>query len=277
MSSGPFRRYVAIGDSTTEGLDDPDGRGGYRGWADRLAQRLADAFGEIEYANFAVRGLVTREIRLRQLGPALALRPDVATVVAGMNDLLRPSFELAAIEADLLAMHRALVAQGAVVLTFTLPDLRPVMPIAALFDRRRRAYNDRVRSVCQQSGARLVDVDRHPVGTDPRLWSEDRLHANSAGHARMAEGLAEALGLPGTAADWASPLPDRPEPTLRERLRAEARWGRRYLVPWLIRHARGRSSSDGQSAKRPFLEPWRRREGGVEVGPAGFEPATKRL
>ena len=34
-----FRRFVAIGDSTTEGMDDPDGSGGYRGWADRLAER----------------------------------------------------------------------------------------------------------------------------------------------------------------------------------------------------------------------------------------------
>ena len=38
-----FRSYVALGDSSTERLMDPDGAGGYRGWADRLAQHLADA------------------------------------------------------------------------------------------------------------------------------------------------------------------------------------------------------------------------------------------
>ena len=36
-----FERYVAIGDSSTEGVDDPDGCGGFRGWADRLAERIA--------------------------------------------------------------------------------------------------------------------------------------------------------------------------------------------------------------------------------------------
>ena len=36
-----FERYVAIGDSTAEGLDDPDGRGGYRGWANRLERFAA--------------------------------------------------------------------------------------------------------------------------------------------------------------------------------------------------------------------------------------------
>lgn len=269
-----LRRYVAIGDSTTEGLDDPDGRGGYRGWADRLAQRLADVAGEIEYANLAVRGLVTREIRERQLGPALALRPDVTTVVAGMNDLLRPDFDLPALEADLLAMHRAFVAQGAIVLTFTLPNLRQVMPLSVLFDRRRQAYNQLVRDVCRRSGARLVDVDRHAVGADPRLWSEDRLHANSEGHARMAEGLAQALGLPGAGDDWSSPLPVLPPPTWTERMRAEASWSRRYLLPWVARHLQRRSSGDGLTPKRPTLEAWRRSEA---VGPAGFEPATKRL
>ena len=36
-----YRRFVALGDSTTEGLMDlyPDGT--FRGWADRLAARLA--------------------------------------------------------------------------------------------------------------------------------------------------------------------------------------------------------------------------------------------
>src|SRR6185436_10937152 len=33
-----IERYVAIGDSSTEGLDDPRSAGGFRGWADRLAE-----------------------------------------------------------------------------------------------------------------------------------------------------------------------------------------------------------------------------------------------
>lgn len=266
MSAGSFRRYVAIGDSTTEGLDDPDGRGGYRGWADRLAQRLADAAGEIEYANLAVRGLLTRQIRERQLGPALALRPDVSTVVAGMNDLIRPDFDLRGLEADLLTMHRALGAQGAVVLTFTLPDLRQVMPLSVLFDARRRAYNDLVRAVCASTGARLVDVDRFPVGADPRLWSEDRLHANTEGHTRIAAGLAQALGLPGADDAWARPLPPLGPPTLRARVSAELRWTGRYLAPWVARHVRGKSSGDGLGPKRPALERWTASPSGARPG-----------
>ena len=72
-----FRRYVAIGDSSTEGLEDPDGQGGHVGWADRLAQHIADGQDEpLEYANLAIRGLRIHDIRVGQLNrrPGLAAR-----------------------------------------------------------------------------------------------------------------------------------------------------------------------------------------------------------
>src|SRR4029450_11559625 len=82
-------RYVAIGDSSTEGLEAPDGQGGYRGWADRLAQHIADAQDEpLEYANIAIRGMRMKEIRVGQLNDALAMKPDLLTIFGGVNDLI---------------------------------------------------------------------------------------------------------------------------------------------------------------------------------------------
>ena len=101
----------------------------------------------------------------------------------------------------------------------------------------------------------LVDFAQHPVGSDPRLWSPDRLHANSAGHARIAAALAWALGLPGTDDSWSQPLPAPLLRSWRATLAAEVRWGYAYLLPWVWRHLRGRSSGDDRSAKRPHLEP----------------------
>ena len=123
-----YQRYVAIGDSSTEGLDDPDGSGGYRGWADRLAQRIAAAQGSLLYANLGVRGLRTRQIRERQLEPALAMRPDLSTLFTGTNDAVSRRFDPAGVESDLAFMQRALIAQGATVVSFTLPDLAGVIP-----------------------------------------------------------------------------------------------------------------------------------------------------
>ena len=250
-----YERYVAIGDSTSEGLDDPDGRGGYRGWANRLAERLAEEQGSVLYANLAIRGRTTRQIREQQLERAVAMRPDLATVVAGTNDVLRRHFDPSGFGADLAAMQGALVDVGATVLTFTLPDLTPVMPFARILGDRVARMNDAIRDSCARTGAILCDLASVPVASDPRLWSDDRLHANSAGHARIAEALAYSLGLTESAA-WKEPLPNRLPPRFGDVIRAELGWARRHLLPWMWRHLQGRSSGDGVREKLPSLTPW---------------------
>ena len=254
MRAVRFSRYVAVGDSTVEGLDDPDGHGGYRGWADRLAERIARENGSLLYANLAVRGRTTRRIRDEQLAPALAMRPDLVALVSGTNDLLRPRFDAASLARDVEAMQRAFIDIGATVITFTLPDLRQVMPFAQLTGVRSEALNETIRSVCARTGALLLDLARHEVGGDLRLWGPDRLHANSAGHARIAEGLAYTLGLHADSS-WADPLPPAPPRSMMQKVAAEAAWARQFLLPWMWRHLRGKSSGDGREPKRPELIP----------------------
>jgi len=90
-----FTRYVALGDSSTEGLEDPGSNGRHRGWADRLALHVAQSQGTpLLYANLAIRGRKTRHLVDEQLEPALAMRPDLATVFAGTNDIIRSNFNL---------------------------------------------------------------------------------------------------------------------------------------------------------------------------------------
>ena len=249
-----FHRYVAIGDSSTEGLDDPDGLGHYRGWADRLAGHLAAAQGNLRYANLAIRGRRTRQVLDEQLGPALALDPDLVTVFTGTNDVVSRRFDRSGLQRDLEAIHGRLVTSGATVLTFTLPDLSPVMPLARLVRSRIAALNDTVRGVAAASGTILLDFAHVATTGDPRLWSGDRFHANPAGHARIASALAEALALPGSDSSWAAPLATPPPDGVGMAIRAEVRWFTAHLVPWALRHLRGRSSGDGVRAKRPTLE-----------------------
>jgi lysophospholipase L1-like esterase len=252
-----FQRYVAIGDSSTEGLDDPDGAGGYRGWANRLAERLAAIHGSVSYANLGIRGRTTRQILHEQLEPALAMRPDLVSLFSGTNDVVAARFDADQVARDVATMHQALAGAGATIVTFTLPDLTPVMPLARPIRGRVEALNQALRQVAEGSGAVLVDIASHPVASDPRLWSEDRLHANATGHARIAQALAHGLGLPNADPSWSQPFTDPPGSTWWTRLAAELRWGRRYLAPWIWRNLRGRSSGDGVSAKRPRLEPFR--------------------
>ncbi len=246
-----FKRYVAIGDSSTEGLQDPDGAGGYRGWANRLAERVAQAQGGLLYANLGVRGKRSREVREEQLGLALAMEPDLATVFAGSNDILERGFDAGKLRAELRCMLAALVAGKAVVLTFTLPDLTGVMPIGRFLTPRVRAMNDTIREAAASTGARLIDFAAYPVGSDPRLWSEDRFHVNSEGHARIAAALAQALGLPGTDDAWQRPMPERHAPSRWTRMAESWSWCRRHLLG----HLWPGGPVEGQfQPKRPRLE-----------------------
>lgn len=104
-----FHRYVALGDSGTEGVgDQPHPDGSERGWADRLAEFLADANPQLLYANLAVRGSLAAQVREQQVAPALALEPDLITVVAGINDVIRPRLDLDASLAHMDEMLRDL-------------------------------------------------------------------------------------------------------------------------------------------------------------------------
>ena len=245
-----YSRYVAIGDSSTEGLDDPDGQGGYRGWANRLAERIAAAQGSLLYANLGVRGLRTRQIRESQIDVALAMRPDLVTLFSGTNDAVSRRFDLASFESDFSFMQRALIARGATVVSFTLPDLSDVLPFGRWLSPRIAALNETIRKSSRTSGAVLVDFAVHEVASDVRLWSADRFHANATGHALIAHALAHAIAIPGADDSWQRPF----DGTARAKSRGTTTWIVRHLIPWAWRHARGRSSGDGRAAKRPHLE-----------------------
>jgi lysophospholipase L1-like esterase len=251
-----YRRFVALGDSTTEGLEDPYPDGQYRGWADRLAERLTGLDPELRYANLAVRGKLARQVREDQLEAAIALKPDLASVLAGLNDMLRRTVDVDTVAAELDAMIGGLRATGADVLAFALPDPVPINPLARIAADHLFRFNAAVREIAARHGAFLVDLEANRVASDPRLWDMDRLHGNSEGHKRVEAAAAEALGLPGADDTWATALPPLAMRRRHQMLAADAVWAARYFRPWLIRRMRGRSSGDGRVAKRPRLEPF---------------------
>jgi lysophospholipase L1-like esterase len=247
-------RLVAIGDSTVEGLEDPGPDGAYIGWADRFARHLDVVHPGLLYANLAVRGQTAREVRETQLGPAMALEPDSAVVVAGVNDVLRPRFDRESLREDLFAMHAELASSGTRVLTFTMPDMARVAPLAVMLRHRLRFLNSVTLECRERYGSIVVDLASVPAASHPSMWHTDRLHANSEGHRRIAAALAEAVGY--GVEDWRTEPPPVPRTGPLRVAVTEASWAGSHLLPWAWEHVRGQpSSGDHPTCKRPLLLP----------------------
>lgn len=247
-----YSRYVAIGDSQTEGLWDGDDSDGLVGYADRLAMIIDSHHPGLEYANLAVRGRRIVDLLVGQLPHALAMGPDLITVCIGMNDVTRPGPFFDRALADLDTLHTRLAQSGATVVTTTFPDLAQILPIGRVLVSRVEQINGEIRTAAERHGFRLVDLYDAPSMVDPEIWSRDRIHGSTKGHILFAGAAAEALGLPGSNHDWAQG-DGAVHPSLRSRAHSQVLWTQNMLMPWLWRHVRGRSEGDGRNPKRPRL------------------------
>ena len=249
-----YSRYVAIGDSQTEGLWDGDDDKGLRGFADRLAEIVDGHYPGLTYANLAVRGRRIRDLLDEQLPQALALQPDLVTVCIGMNDVTRPGLHFDDALAELDDLYAQLSLSGATVVTTTFPDIAQVIPIGRILAARIVRINAEIRRAADWYDFRLVDLYNAPSMTNPDTWSADRVHGSAKGHALFATAAAEALNLPGSNHDWAELGGPPGRQTLRSKAYSQALWTQNMLLPWLWRHVRGRSVGDGRGPRRPQLE-----------------------
>lgn len=255
MTGIGYTRYVALGDSQTEGLWDGDDTAGVAGFADRLAHRLDELWPGISYANLAVRGRRIRDVLDDQLPAALAMRPDLITSCIGMNDVTRPGRSFDRALGDLDILHAALAASGATVVITTFPDISRILPAGRLLSARVQRINEVIRAAATRHGLHLVDLYSAPSMIDPDTWSPDRVHGSPQGHQLFADAAAEALRLPGSDHSWATARPDVVFPGLRSRMYSQALWAQNMLMPWIWRHLRGRSAANGRGPKRPVLRP----------------------
>ena len=254
-----IRSFVALGDSFTEGLDDPRADlDGYRGWADRFAEHLATHRPGVRYANLALRGKLLREVAGEQVPQAIAMGPDLVSLAAGGNDMLRPRADPDALARSFDEVVRILLMSGCQVLIFTGFDTR--FPVLRLIRGKVAAFNMHLRAIAARHGCHVVDMWSMNVLNDRRAWSADRLHLTPDAHQRVALRTCEVLGLQ-LAADWREPWPPA-EGTVSSQARAwltarrtDLRWARLHAAPWVARRVRGVSSGDGISPKRPELLP----------------------
>jgi len=248
--------FVAVGDSFTEGLDDAVSNGGFRGWADRVAEEFAGRSPDFGYANLAIRGRKLPAIVAEQLPVALELRPELASFAGGTNDVLRPTVDLDALARTFESAVRRLRENGSQVLVFQSIDPSPRSRLIGRALPRIKALTTVVEETAERHQCILVRLWDEPVFTHPTMWSADRLHLSSEGHARIAGAVLEALGLGDHS--WAEDPGPYEVSSVGRRLSEHARWTGQHLAPWVIRRLRGVSSGDSITAKRPTLSPIRR-------------------
>jgi len=245
--------FVALGDSFTEGLDDPAPGGGFRGWADRFAGLLAADYPGLRYANLALSGKVLRQVVAEQLPAAVAMSPSLVSIAAGGNDILRPGCDPDSLAELFDSAVARLRYEGCRVLMFTGFD--PIgFPLIRLLRGRIAAYNMHLRAIADARGCDLVDLWSMRFLREPRAWSPDRLHLTAESHQRVALRACEVVGVP-VIHDWRVPL-DAPAgaPAWAAARREDARWAKEHLVPWLNRRLRG-AAAEGRPPKRPELLP----------------------
>ncbi|MGW7042624.1 SGNH/GDSL hydrolase family protein [Streptomyces avermitilis] len=210
-------RFVALGDSLTEGVGDPVGDT-WRGWAALLADGLAPADAPAEFTNLAVSGAQTRDVLERQTPAGLALRPDIVSVVIGVNDTLRCTFDIHAVAARLDQVYAAFRARDAVLVTACLPDPGAMFglpgALARPLARRQRAVNTVVHALSERYGAVHLHAAEEEWLTDRALWSADRLHPGERGHRQLAVRFHALLAQEGLATGTAPAAePEFPAPT----------------------------------------------------------------
>jgi lysophospholipase L1-like esterase len=261
----PWSRYVAIGDSFTEGIGDPEpgSPGGHRGWADRVAEVLSSQTADFSYANLAVRGRLLQQIIDEQIEPALELRPDLISVSMGGNDVIRPGTDPDEIASRFEGGIERLSSGGATVVMFNGPDIG-MTPVLGRIRGKVAIYNENLRAIAQKYDAIVADMWSLRELTDPRMWAPDRLHFSPIGHQAISRMVLRALDVENDLDAFAAdPLPHH---TWRQARRDDIDWAREYFAPWIVRRLRRRSSGDGIHPKRPQYGP---RDNGGRAEDAG--------
>jgi lysophospholipase L1-like esterase len=233
--------------------------GKYRGWADRVADGLAEGNPEFTYANLSIRGKLLQQVIEDQLPVALSYVTGPETLLsfhAGANDAIRPNYDAELARKRYTEAVRKAAASGATLMLFTvLEETGNSGRTARLWKERFGAFNAMVREVGAEVGAIVPDGNSGNLFQDNRFLAFDRLHVNVDGHFRIAQAVLERLDYPFDAS-WKAPLPPMPKSFVIKRKLTTPLWFFSFVIPWVIRRLRGKSSGDGRVSKYPTPISW---------------------
>ncbi|NDH12873.1 MAG: SGNH/GDSL hydrolase family protein, partial [Actinobacteria bacterium] len=178
-----YQRFIALGDSMTEGMTDEVINGKFRGWADRVADVLAKDNPDFSYVNLAVRGKLIGQVAREQVPAALNLIEGKSTLVsfhAGANDVIRPNYDPEKVIAEYTATAKRIATGGGTLMLFcVLENTGEATRSAKIWQKRFEIFNANTRKVATELGAILLDPNQDEFWRDRRFISDDRLHMNA--------------------------------------------------------------------------------------------------
>lgn len=187
----PWKTVVALGDSFTEGVGEPVEGLALRSSIDHLALTMRRSRHDLSYTNLAKRGLTASEVREQQLGAALALSPDFASVIAGANDALKGQWRADRYERELRTMLEAFRDADATVFMASWPDWTKRLPLpeakGAYLKAQLEEGNAVTTRLAHEFDAVFLDVWDTSVSDDPKYWSADQIHPNALGYLAYAQ------------------------------------------------------------------------------------------
>jgi lysophospholipase L1-like esterase len=187
-------RFVVLGDSAAAGIGDSDKFGNNFGWGYYLARAIQSP---LVYANLSRPGAQSQEVRDVQLKHALNLKPDLAAVIVGGNDVLRNGFSPQRFHQNLREIVAQLSAQNSTVLLLELHDpnklLKLPKTLAGILDRRINMVNAMTRSVAEEFQTKLLQTRQIADIYSKDMWHVDRMHPSKKGHQHLAKNFRRIL------------------------------------------------------------------------------------
>lgn len=262
-----YIRFAALGDSATCGVGDPV-EGELRGWARILATAIG-RHHHVSLCNLAVPGATVADVRREQLREALDHRPTVASLVVGLNDVMKSTWDPEQVRTDLMFCAGELARAGTLLVTARFHDHTQVLGLPAWLARPMRRRIEQLNAIYDEVheayGVLRLDLAASPATYDRASWATDRLHPSELGHRRIARRVGELLVAEGLTFDLPSLVCTSPARSRRDDLHDLVH----EIAPWVGRRVRDLAPSTARRWTDALRTGVRRRADAPAPQPAG--------
>lgn len=203
MAQRTIQHYVALGDSLSAGISDWGQGDPAIGFAALLAAALRESTPDLRYTNLGVGGARVADVLREQAPRAVALEPDLVTLVVGANDV--PGTPEEQFRSDYRALIETLRAGvSGLIVVADIPQMAHLLPeqyasYRAALRSRVAAFNTIIAETVARHDVLLVELSRSAASLDPGNLSDDGLHPNARGYREMARAFARTLSGAGLA------------------------------------------------------------------------------